>query len=55
MEIWRNIERRIRRIKEVRNSLKVPLSLLLDLSGPKIRTGSFKRRELSSFPAEIFF
>ncbi|HNR78897.1 MAG TPA: pyruvate kinase [Mesotoga infera] len=45
---------RIRRIKEVRNSLKVPLSLLLDLSGPKIRTGSFKKERVELLPGRDF-
>ncbi|HOI63944.1 MAG TPA: pyruvate kinase [Mesotoga sp.] len=45
---------RIRRIKEVRNSLKVPLSLLLDLSGPKIRTGSFKRERVELLSGRDF-
>jgi pyruvate kinase len=45
---------RIRRIKEVRNSLKAPLSLLLDLSGPKIRTGSFKRERIELLSGRDF-
>ena len=32
---------RIRRLKEIRKSMNLPLTILLDLSGPKIRTGLF--------------
>lgn len=34
---------RIRRLKEIRRSMDSPLTILLDLSGPKIRTGLFER------------
>ena len=34
---------RIRNLKEIRKSANSPLTILLDLSGPKIRTGVFKK------------
>jgi pyruvate kinase len=33
---------RIRKLKEIRQSMRSPLTILLDLSGPKIRTGVFR-------------
>jgi len=32
----------INRIKKIREELQIPLGILLDLEGPKIRTGKFK-------------
>ncbi|HRW33664.1 MAG TPA: pyruvate kinase [Thermotogota bacterium] len=36
----------IHRIKKIRNDLQMPLGILLDLEGPKIRTGKFKSQEV---------
>lgn len=35
---------RIRKIKDIRKSMSTPLGILMDLSGPKIRTGEFKEK-----------
>lgn len=32
---------RIRTVKKIREALAVPIAILLDLAGPKIRTGNF--------------
>lgn len=45
---------RIKRIKEIRRALEVPLTILLDLSGPKIRTGSFSQERVELVPGNEF-
>jgi len=37
---------KIKRIKKIRKELKVPLGILLDLAGPKIRTGYLEKDEI---------
>ncbi len=46
--------KRIERLKELRKSMKAPLTILLDLSGPKIRTGSFSEDMVELIPGKEF-
>jgi len=46
--------KRIERLKELRKSMKAPLTILLDLSGPKIRTGSFSEDTVELIPGKEF-
>lgn len=39
--------RKIRLVKEIRGDRKLPIAILLDLAGPKIRTGYLERDEVS--------
>ncbi|WP_073073418.1 pyruvate kinase [Thermosipho atlanticus] len=43
LETHRN---RIRRLKKIRSETKIPFSILIDLSGPKVRTGKLKEEKI---------
>src|SRR6056297_2739736 len=44
----------ISRIKKIREELQMPLGILLDLEGPKIRTGKFKEPEVALVEGQEF-
>jgi len=46
---------RIRSIKSIRDELGIPVAILLDLSGPKLRTGMFKEDIVSLHKGQQFF
>jgi len=45
---------RIERLKEVRKDLKKPMAILLDLEGPKMRTSTFKNKEVELIEGKEF-
>src|SRR6056297_4363434 len=44
----------IARIKKLRENLQIPLGILLDLEGPKIRTGKFSKPEVELKEGQTF-
>ncbi|MFY9127036.1 MAG: pyruvate kinase, partial [Defluviitoga tunisiensis] len=47
-------EKRVETLVKIRKEMNIPLAILLDLEGPKIRTGNFETDEVSLVEGQIF-